>query len=99
MSKKEYTFKLEDEQLDAIVLDELTWAHQTQLKYIIHPETREGESIVEIMDLYDALTKVIRYYTTTQEFESYVAKCNELLMENTCCNDECNQGRTCPKRK
>lgn len=83
MTNKHYTFKLEDEQLDAIMLAELTWAHQTQLKYITHPETREGESIIEIMDLYDALTKVLRYYMTTQQFEAYVAKCNEQLMEST----------------
>lgn len=80
---KSYTFKLEDEQLDAIMVTELQWAHQTQLKYITHPETREGESIQEIMDLYDALTKVLRYYMTSGEFDSYMTKCNEQMMEST----------------
>jgi hypothetical protein len=80
---KAYTFKLEDEQLDAIMVTELQWGHQLQLKYITHPETREGESIQEIMDLYDALTKVLRYYMTSGEFDSYMTKCNEQMMEYT----------------
>lgn len=78
-----YTFKLEDEQVDSIIVQELQWSHQLQLKYITQPETREGESIQEIMDLYDALTKVLRYYMTSAEFDSYIAKCNEQMMEST----------------
>lgn len=78
-----YTFDLEDDQVDSIIVQELTWSHQTQLKYILHPEVREGESIEEIMDLYDALTKVLRYYMPSGAFDSYVAKCNEQIMEDT----------------
>jgi hypothetical protein len=99
---KEYTFKLEEEQVDAIVLEDLMWSHQLQLKYITEPKTREGESIQEIMDLYDALTKVLSYHMTRGDFNSYMAQCNDLLMdtpeEKVCCNGDCNQGRTCPKR-
>lgn len=83
MTNREFTFKLEDEQLDAIVLSELIWSHQLQLKYITQPETREGESIQEIMGLYDALTRVLRYYMTSGEFDSYITKCNVQMMEYT----------------
>jgi hypothetical protein len=79
---KQYTYTLDSDQVDAIVLEDLMWSHQLQLKYITKPETREGESIHEIMDLYDALTKVLAYYMTTQEFNQYVAKCNEKIMES-----------------
>lgn len=78
---KQYTYTLSEDQVDAIVLEDLMWAHQLQLKYITKPETREGESIQEIMDLYDALTKVLAYYMTSQEFNAYVATCNERIME------------------
>ncbi len=77
---KKYTFELAEEQVDAIVLEDLMWSHQLQLKYITQPETREGESIQEIMDLYDALTKVIAYHMTSSEFNAYVAQCNPLIM-------------------
>lgn len=79
---KKYTFELEPEQVDAIVLDDLTWAHQLQLKYVTKPETREGESIQEIMALYDALTKVLAYYMTTDAFNRYIADCNAQIMES-----------------
>jgi len=77
---KEYTFKLEEEQVDAIVLEDLMWSHQLQLKYITEPKTREGESIQEIMDLYDALTKVIAYHMTKGDFNAYMAQCNSRIM-------------------
>jgi hypothetical protein len=77
---KEYTFKLAEEQVDAIVLEDLMWSHQLQLKYITEPKTREGESIQEIMDLYDALTKVIAYHMTKGDFNAYMAQCNDRIM-------------------
>ena len=77
---KEYTFKLEEEQVDAIVLEDLMWSHQLQLKYITEPKTREGESIQEIMDLYDALTKVIAYHMTKGDFNAYMAQCNAVML-------------------
>jgi hypothetical protein len=77
---KEYTFKLAEEQVDAIVLEDLMWSHQLQLKYITEPKTREGESIQEIMDLYDALTKVIAYHMTKGDFNAYMAQCNARIM-------------------
>jgi hypothetical protein len=78
---KKYTFELEEEQVDAIVLEDLMWSHQLQLKYITQPQTREGESIQEIMDLYDALTKVIAYHMTKGDFNAYMAQCNAAIME------------------
>ena len=78
---KEYTFKLAEEQVDAIVLEDLMWSHQLQLKYITEPKTREGESIQEIMDLYDALTKVIAYHMTKGDFNAYMAQCNAVMLD------------------
>jgi hypothetical protein len=80
---KKYVFEIHEDQVESIIVSDLKWSYENQIKYIVHPELRENESIQEIMDMYDALGKVLRYYMPYQEYQEYVAQCDAYMKEHT----------------
>ena len=80
---KKYVFEIHEEQVESIIVSDLKWSFENQIKYIVHPELREHESIHEIMDLHDALGKVLKYYMKGNEYAQYIEECNAYMDQHT----------------